>query len=90
MFLLIGSDPVRYRAAMLPAMVEKASFAIAIPILYAAGRVAPVWLGFAAMVPAMPDDFNRSKPLLELEPCSRPGPHPLGRRPLVEFTPRDL
>ena len=32
MFLVIGSDPVRYRAAMLPAMPEKASFAAAIPI----------------------------------------------------------
>lgn len=49
MFLLIGSDPVRYRAAMLPAMLEKASFAVAVPILYAAERVTAVWLGFAAM-----------------------------------------
>jgi hypothetical protein len=49
LFLVIGSDPVRYRAAMLPAMLEKASFAVAIPILYAAGRVAGVWVGFASM-----------------------------------------
>jgi hypothetical protein len=49
MFLVIGSDPVRYRTAMLPAMLEKAGFAVAIPILYAAGRVAAVWVGFAAM-----------------------------------------
>ena len=49
LFLVIASDPVRYRAAMLPAMLEKASFAVAIPILYALGRVAGVWLGFAAM-----------------------------------------
>jgi hypothetical protein len=49
MFLVIASDPVRYRRAMLPAMLEKASFAIAIPILYAVGRVAGVWIGFAAM-----------------------------------------
>jgi hypothetical protein len=34
---------------MLPAMLEKAGFAVAIPVLYAAGRVAGVWLGFAAM-----------------------------------------
>ena len=39
LFLVIGSDPVRYRRAMLPAMMEKASFAIAIPILYAMGKV---------------------------------------------------
>ena len=49
MFLVIASDPVRYRTAMLPAMLEKAGFALAVPILYAAARVSGVWLGFAAM-----------------------------------------
>ena len=49
LFLVIASDPVRYRPAMLPAVLEKASFAFAIPLLYAAGRVAGMWLGFAAM-----------------------------------------
>jgi hypothetical protein len=49
MFLVIASDPVRYRRAMLPAMLEKAGFALAVPILYAADRVAGVWLGFASM-----------------------------------------
>jgi len=49
LFLVIASDPVRYRPAMLPAMVEKVSFAGAIPILYALGRVDAVWLGFASM-----------------------------------------
>ena len=49
LFLVIASDPARYRPAMLPAMLEKAGFAVAIPVLYAAGRVAGVWVGFAAM-----------------------------------------
>src|SRR4051812_29371685 len=49
MFLVIGSDPVRYRPAMLPAVLEKAGFAVAVPVLYAADRVAAVWLGFAAV-----------------------------------------
>ena len=49
LFLVIAADPVRYRTAMLPAMLEKASFAVAVPLLYAAGRVAAVWVGFAAM-----------------------------------------
>jgi hypothetical protein len=31
MFLVIGSDPIRFRRAMIPAMCEKASFALAIP-----------------------------------------------------------
>jgi hypothetical protein len=39
MFLVIGSCPIRFRRAMLPGMVEKASFAIAIPTLYALERV---------------------------------------------------
>src|SRR5262249_1395600 len=49
LFLVIGYDPVRYRPAMLPATLEKACFALAIPVLYAAGRVTEVWLGFAAL-----------------------------------------
>src|SRR5215211_7374325 len=49
MFVVIGSDPVRYRTAMLPAMLEKVSFAVAIPLLYAAGRVTGTWVGYAAM-----------------------------------------
>jgi hypothetical protein len=49
LFLVIASDPIRYRRAMLPAMLEKIGFVGAILLLYAAGRVAGVWLGFASM-----------------------------------------
>lgn len=49
MFLLISMDPVRHRLAMLPAMLEKASFALAVPLLYLSGRVAAVWVGFSAI-----------------------------------------
>jgi hypothetical protein len=49
MFLMIGADPIRFRPAMLAAMLEKASFAVAIPILYLLGRVNGAWAGFAAM-----------------------------------------
>lgn len=49
MFLVIGADPIRYRLAMLPTMVEKASFALAIPILYAMERVSVTWIGSASM-----------------------------------------
>ncbi len=49
MFLVIASNPIRYRMAMLPAMLEKGSFVVAILLLYVSGRVAGVWLGFAAM-----------------------------------------
>jgi hypothetical protein len=39
LFLLIGVDPRRMRPAMIPAIVEKLSFGIAIPILNAMGRI---------------------------------------------------
>jgi hypothetical protein len=49
LFLVIASDPMRYRRAMLPAMLEKLSFVGAILLLYGAGRVAGTWIGFALM-----------------------------------------
>ena len=49
MFLVIGANPIRFRPAMVPAMVEKASFAFAVPILYALERVTLTWGGFAAL-----------------------------------------
>jgi hypothetical protein len=49
MFLVIASDPVRYRPAMLPSVLEKASFAVAVPVLYALGRVPIAWVYFASM-----------------------------------------
>jgi hypothetical protein len=49
MFLVIAFDPVRYRLAMLPAVVEKASFAIAILVLCVLGRVTGIVIGFAAL-----------------------------------------
>jgi len=49
LFLVIASDPVRYRMAMLPSMLEKAGFAVAIPTLFVLERVPGVWLGFASM-----------------------------------------
>src|SRR5215813_649354 len=49
LFLVIASDPVRYRPAMLAAMLEKAGFAFAIPVLFVLERVPGVWLGFASM-----------------------------------------
>src|SRR5262245_57410269 len=39
LFLLIASDPVRYRTIMLIAVLEKVSYGIAIPMLFATGRV---------------------------------------------------
>jgi hypothetical protein len=49
LFLIIGSDPVRYRPAMLTAVLEKAGFVVAMVGLDLAGRVPHVWIGFAAI-----------------------------------------
>jgi hypothetical protein len=38
-FLVIGSDPLRYRPLMLPAMVEKFSYVVTLAVLYAHGRI---------------------------------------------------
>jgi hypothetical protein len=44
-FLVIGSNPARYRAMMLPSMVEKFSFVIACALLYSQHRIAGPILG---------------------------------------------
>ena len=46
-FLVISRDPVRYRALMIPSIVEKASFGIAVAVLYAQQRVSTFMLGAA-------------------------------------------
>ena len=45
LFLVIATDPVRYRLAMIPAMLEKASFVLAVIVLYLLDRVSPAWFG---------------------------------------------
>jgi hypothetical protein len=37
-FLVIGSDPVRYRGMMVPSMVEKFAYAVAVVVLVMQGR----------------------------------------------------
>ena len=47
LFLVIARDPVRYRAAMIPAVLEKATFGVAAVLLYLQARIPVVVLGFA-------------------------------------------
>ncbi len=47
LFLIIASDPVRLRPAMVAAMLEKLSFGVPVIVLYLQGRVPPLLLGFA-------------------------------------------
>lgn len=49
LFLIIARNPVRYRAAMISAIIEKFSFGIAAIVLFAQNRLAPMMLG-AAMI----------------------------------------
>jgi len=39
LFLVLSSDPVRYRAMILPSVLEKVSYGIALIVLYAQGRL---------------------------------------------------
>ena len=48
MYLLIASDPARFRPAMLLGALGKTAFAVAIAVLYLGKRVEPRWLGSAA------------------------------------------
>ena len=40
-FLVIGSNPVRFRPLMIPAIVEKAGYVITVAVLYSHGRISP-------------------------------------------------
>ena len=48
-FCFIASDPVRHRPLMLPSMLEKFSYAIAIAVLVSQGRTRSTDLMFAAI-----------------------------------------
>jgi hypothetical protein len=47
-FMVIAADPVRYRGIMVPAMLEKFGYAVAIVVLYLQKRVHPADLTFSA------------------------------------------
>jgi hypothetical protein len=47
LYLIIATDPVRYRPLMLLGALGKGTFAVSVFVLFAAGRVAPLWLGLA-------------------------------------------
>jgi len=49
LFLVISRDPFRYRPMMIPAMLEKIGFPIAVVILHLQGRLAPTIFAPAAV-----------------------------------------
>jgi len=48
-FLIIGSNPLRFRPLMIPAMIEKLGFVVTLAVLYSQGRVPAV--DFQAALP---------------------------------------
>ena len=44
LFFIIAKNPVRYRAAMIPAILEKVTFVVPCIVLYSQGRLAPMIL----------------------------------------------
>lgn len=46
LFLILAKNPLRYRPMMIPAMLEKFGFTIAVTILYFQNRVGTVLFGF--------------------------------------------
>src|SRR5687767_12121999 len=44
-FLIIACNPSKYRTMMIPSIIEKFSFALAVIVLYLQNRVAPMMLG---------------------------------------------
>lgn len=49
LYLMISTDPIRYRPLMIPPMLAKSSFVIAVTILFFQGRVPATMLG-ASMI----------------------------------------
>lgn len=49
LFLIVATDPQRYRPMMIPAVLEKASFGIAVVVLVSLGRTAMPMLAGAVM-----------------------------------------
>jgi hypothetical protein len=49
LFLVLSTDPIRYRPMMLVSVLEKATAVISIPWLYVLGRIGNQWLGAAVV-----------------------------------------
>lgn len=49
LFLIISRDPVRYRTMMIPTLLEKFPYALAMAVLFVQGRVSVMLLTFGAI-----------------------------------------
>jgi hypothetical protein len=49
LFLILARDPVRYRLMMLPGILEKLGYGLAVMVLFAMHRLAPLTLVFGSL-----------------------------------------
>jgi hypothetical protein len=49
LFLVLSTNPIRYRLMMLVCVLEKATAVVAIPWLYVVGRAGGIWVGAAVV-----------------------------------------
>ncbi len=49
LYLIVASDPVRYRLMMIPAFLAKATAFVALGLLYLLGRVAVQWVAIGVV-----------------------------------------
>jgi len=72
-FIIIGTDPLRYRHLMLAGVVEKFSFGIAAALLYQAGRVRADLVAFGSIDMLLGVLFIVAWVQLGKEPAARVG-----------------
>ena len=73
-FLVIGSDPIRYRMMMIPAFIEKAGYIITTALLYSQGRISA-----ADANTAIPDSLLLVAFVVAFVKARTPAPTDLGR-----------
>ena len=73
-FLVIGSDPIRYRMMMIPAFIEKAGYVITTAVLYSRGRILA-----ADANTAIPDSLLLVAFVVAFVKARTPAPTDLGR-----------
>lgn len=49
LFLVLSTDPIRYRAMILPSILEKISYGIALIVLFSQGRIAASLMAIGSM-----------------------------------------
>jgi hypothetical protein len=74
LFLVLSTDPIRYRPMMLVSVLEKAGAVVAIPWLYLAGRAGGIWLGAAATDAVFAVLFIAAHRATRRDPRRLPGP----------------